>query len=176
MTYGNFTIDGNPWTALKDTYMTNSQILICPVNVRFGGMFSSTEFITPDGDYGGWDTPTATYIRTPYNWYANHTPPNSSGDMVFRRGEKPWPEDMESGSSSHVIIAHTVMQLPWGFYDYTHGGSGEAAGPTTMASSKIVDNPVVHADSSVTYRKKADMLIPSVTFTNDVYGLTEYYY
>lgn len=174
MTFPGYTENGNPWAALRDTYITDSKILICPMLARLGDMFGSTEFITPGGDYGGWDTPTATYIRISYNWYANHTPPNSSGDMSFNHGAIPWPQDAASGSSLHTIITHTVFDIG-GFYDYSHGGLGEAAGPGDLASSDIQDNPIGHADGSVTFRKKAHML-PRASHTSDVYGYLEYYY
>lgn len=173
MTYPTETDAGNPWTALRGTYITDSKILICPFLAPQGDMFGSTEFLTPDGIYGGWDTPTATYIRISYNWYANHNPPNS-GDLAFNHGARSWPETMDSGGSSHTIITHTVFQIPGGFYDYSHGGEGVAAGPGNLVTSRIQDNPCGNADGSVIVRKKAKMR-PKATFTG-AYGYLEYYY
>lgn len=113
MTYPAVTDPGNPWTALRGTYITESKILICPVLATQGDMFGSTEFLTPDGLYGGWDTPTATYKRISHNWYANHNPPNS-GDLTFNNGTRPWPETMDSGSSSNTIYNPYRLSDPGG--------------------------------------------------------------
>ena len=176
LTYPDYTNNSNPWEALKDTYITNGSTLICPVLAELGDMFGSTEFLTPDGIYGGWDTPTAYYNRISYNWYANHRPPNSSGDLSFDFGEKPWARNMAEGTESHTLITHSVFDIAGGgFYDYSHGGTGSAAGPGDLLESDILDNPVGQADGSVTFRTKNKML-PRVTFTNDVYGPVVYYY
>jgi len=174
MTFPGRTEAGNPWLALKDGYMTDTDILICPNLKKFGDIFGSTRFITDDGVYGTWETPTADYIRISYNWYANHAPPNSSGDLNFF-GESPWPKDQPSSSSMQTIISHTVMQISGGFYDYSHNGSGSAATSLDLRSSDIDDNPIGLGDGSVTFRKKADMR-PRATHTNDYYGYLEYYY
>jgi len=82
---------------------------------------------------------------------------------------------MDSGTDLHTLITHTVFEIPGGFYDYSHGGTGSASGPGTLEESEILDNPIGHGDGSVTFRKKYEML-PRVYFTSDFYGFLEYYY
>ena len=177
MTFPPETNAGNPWTAFRGTYISDSQILICPALVHLGNRWGSTEFVALPGDYGGWDTPTVTYKRISYAWYANHEPPNVS-DLRFHHGEIPWPKNMESSGSSHTMITHITFSIPVlsGFYDYSHGGTGGVSSPPEdLALSGTLDNPIGHGDGSVTFRLKSDMR-PRVSFTSDIYGAFKYYY
>ena len=159
-----------PFSIFKDNYITDSQILICPILKKFGREFADTYYIHPGSHptrvLGGWDS-TITGTDTPphvismaYAWYANYVPcsphdgPHSN--LTFYNGEKPWPKNLTECSSSRILITHelTVRGNTNKLNDLSHGGSGfSIALNKSLDLSETIDNPIGFSDGSTIYQK-----------------------
>lgn len=176
----------NIWCAFYNSYMTNSQILICPITRIIGVHYADTDFV-PNTDsrgraWGGWDSKLAgtdtppSVISVAYNWYANFTP--SVGGPVwpvtFHNGEPPWPKNTAECSANRTLISHNIMANEWGLYDNSHGGTGTQVADLRIDSSEHIDNPICLGDGHVIYRLKSKTLLRA-SYVGDR-GLAELYY
>jgi len=177
--------DNCPWSALKGSYIINSQILICPLLRKFGYFFADTTYTGSSMRYGGWDATEPGTGRTPdhvliaYNWYANFCPGSTSGRLFpveFHHGEKPWPGNQTRCTAKLTFISHSIFVNEGGLYDHSHGGSWYLSTVgLDFDSSETIDNPICFADGHVITRSKSKVLLRA-TYTCDVWGKTELYY
>ncbi|MBN2271486.1 MAG: type II secretion system protein [Sedimentisphaerales bacterium] len=176
----------NIWSAFRKSYMTNSQILICPITRIIGAHYANTDFV-PNMDargrtFGGWDSKVAgtntpsSVISVAYNWYANFTPSEWEPvwPVTFHNGERPWPKNTVECSSDRTLISHNIMANEWGLYDNSHGGTGTQQQSLKIDSSKQIDNPIGLADGHAIYRLKSKTLLRA-SYVGDR-GLAELYY
>ena len=177
----------NTWSAFYNSYMTNSQILICPITRKLGGIFADTHLVPKVGGggrtWGGWDskiagtnTP-ASAISIAYSWYANYTPSLSGKPNIpvtFHNGEKPWPKKMSECSVNRTLISHNVEINNWGLYDQSHGGIAPQIANLEIDSSKTIDNPIGFSDGHVIFRLKSETLLRA-SYIRDR-GLAELFY
>ena len=176
----------NIWSAFYNSYMTNSQILICPITRVMRGHYASTDFV-PNMDrrgrtFGGWDSKVAgtdtpaSVISVAYNWYANFTPSEWGPvwPVTFHNGETPWPKNMDECSSNRTLISHNIMTNEWGLYDNSHGGTEGQVANLKIDSSEEIDNPIGLADGHVIFRLKSKTLVRA-SYKGDR-GFTELFY
>ncbi len=177
----------NIWSAFYRSYMTNSQILICPITRVIGVHYADTAFV-PSVDkrgraWGGWDSKLAgtdippSVISVAYNWYANFTPSlygRHLWPVTFHNGEIPWPKKMDECSANRTLISHNIMANEWGLYDNSHGGTGIQIANLKIDSSEEIDNPIGLADGHVIFRLKSKTLLRA-SYVGDR-GFTELFY
>ena len=129
--------------AMSDEYMDNTEILICPVNIKLGSTYASMAHDGGNG-YGGWETPTV-YVHTGYMWLANYP------IAKYLDNEPPWPTQYSECDSARAFITHRVSDTP-GFSLYDAGHQGPTWNSTMF--SVAPDQPVGQADGSVIIRPK----------------------
>lgn len=175
----------SPWQTMRDSYISNSKILICPITAKLAVSLAGTEWIgsqTANGRWGGWDgLDRATgerpdHVPIPYNWYANFSPISSSG-FAYLNGERPWAKNMTECASTVTFITHPVIWLTSTSYnaiDNSHGGNfRDGTNPDEWSDS--VDNPIGMADGSVKIRLKSKMK-RRASWQSNVFGETVVYY
>jgi len=158
---------------LRGTYLSTTEILICPITRRsFGKVWwnyaSMTNYADADTrDYGGWDTP-AIYVFTPYMWLANFT---ANPEMKYLaedgtvspnpdENEPPWPKQSSECDSRRAFITHRVSDTPgtalWDVGHLGRFGAGSQSRPL-WTWSITPDQPVGQADGSVRIRPKSQI-------------------
>ena len=151
---------------MRGTYVPNTKIFICPINIPQGGSAASMAFDTGTG-YGGWDTD-APYVYTTYLWFGNFNELrgvfflNPAGTTRSEDGpiEPKWPTRATELVSQRAFITHRVSDTPGrALWDSGHlgrglAGWGQSAKPL-WAFSVTPDQPVGMADGSVVIRSKA---------------------
>ncbi len=168
----------NTYEAMIDKYITNTDVMFCPLLVKLGDYFDE-RYRT--GFYAGWDimewsglskshgqawdplTMTRpTEIENGYCWFAAFREDVTSiGPATYLDGEPPWPKNMEECSSRAAFISHELSTQGIGpsdtvYWDLTHGGGWETFGlPLDELTSE--DSPVGYADGSVIFHKKNEM-------------------
>ena len=60
---------GGWWWTMRNRYLTDSHVLICPIMSEIGGPYSDMAYALPDNSYGFWDS-TASFVMLPYAWIA----------------------------------------------------------------------------------------------------------
>ena len=156
--------------AMKGAYITNSKILLCPLQKSFGTVWSDLAWINRDS-YGGWDSISnaqtkepALCIFTGYMWFANYT--YGGADAVFefatpRAGivrEPAWPKTSSQCSARKAFIAHDLTYTPGsGIWDHGHGGQVDYLAGKDAAAFKTRDNPVGYADGHVETSTKSNI-------------------
>ena len=166
---------------LKGKYVVNTRILICPITAKtFGATHANMAFVTPDGGYGGWDTP-APFVNTGYMWLANFpgmrfVNPDGKSVPDDPAKEPPWPVTANNCESRRAFITHRVSDSPnRAQWDTGHLGKG-FGGPVSKPLwefSVSPDQPVGHADGSVITRPKTQLRKRAVGADD---GVTLYYY
>ncbi len=162
-----YSSDFNPWSALKNKYMINSQILICPITRVFGGMYANTKDASPPSggrSWGGWDgvepgtKKPVDVISIAYAWHANYTPTLSKNEkpraITFYDGEAAWPMSYTQCKSLSVFVTHPYFDNDWGLYDFTHGGALQKAN-IKIKDSKSIDVPIGYSDGRVRVTSKS---------------------
>ena len=114
--------------------------------------YDNQSYITPDGGYGGWDTP-APYVNTAYMWLANYpgmrfVNPDGQSLPNDPAKEPAWPMKASECESRRAFITHRVSdssnRAQW---DTGHLGKG-FGGPVSLPIWKFSvtpDQPVGHA-------------------------------
>jgi hypothetical protein len=175
----------SPWETMRESYITDSRVLICPITAKLSTSLAETDWIgsqTANGRWGGWDGLDRTtgerpdHVPIPYNWYANFSPISSSG-FEYLNGERAWAEKMSQCASTVTFITHPVIWLTSTSYnaiDNSHGGNfRDGTNPDEWSDS--VDNPIGMADGSVEIRAKSKTDKRAVWQSN-VFGETVVYY
>ncbi len=146
--------------AMKDTYITDSKVLLCPLlgkEKTWSGFYYDNEWLHPSFDMGGWDTDRAD-IQIAYAWLANFAPMDGSGNpgpITFQNGEPPWPRNSSECNSNRAMIVHELQfRYDSWFYDASHGGT---LWGTTLDESESIDNPVGRGDGHVDIVKKSQI-------------------
>ncbi len=164
--------------AMKDTYITDSEVLLCPI-LKKNKDWWPFYYDNDDLNYG-WDTDNLG-CQISYNWYANFAPMDGSGNpspITFLSGESPWPKNSTECNSTRAMITHDVEEYIWGlggtptFYDASHGSRLYAPIFDDLEST---DNPVGRADGHVDIVKKSHTL-PRAEFTYSGSVYVKYYY
>ncbi|MBI3849148.1 MAG: prepilin-type N-terminal cleavage/methylation domain-containing protein [Verrucomicrobia bacterium] len=159
--------------AMRGTYVKNTRILICPITANGVGK-TWLNYANPASfadktttDYGGWDT-TASYVFTPYMWFANFTATpamkflNSQGAVSANPedNEPAWPTKTSELDSRRAFITHRVSDTPGtALWDLGHLGSFGGGTQTKPLWSWALtpDQPVCQADGSVIIRQKTQI-------------------
>ena len=164
----------NPWVSFNG-YISNSQIIVCPILRRFSGWFADTHHNGGGSNsFGGWDSE-AHNICIPYNWYINYAPlGDQPSRATFHNGEKRWPMKLTECSSDSVFISHNVEVNDWGLYDMSHGGIALQIPNLEIDLSEEIDNPIGFSDGHVIFRKKSRILLRA-SYIRDR-GLAKLYY
>jgi type II secretory pathway pseudopilin PulG len=157
--------------SMRGTYLKNTRILICPITANGVGR-TWLNYADPASfadnttkDYGGWDT-TASFVFTPYMWFANFTP-----TMKFLDGqgkvtpnapdtEPAWPTKSSEMDSRRAFITHRVSDTPGtALWDLGHLGrfSGGTQSKPLWAWAVTPDQPIGQADGSIVIRPKAQI-------------------
>lgn len=157
--------------AMKGAYITNSKILLCPLQKSFGFGWADLTWIDRNS-YGGWDSISnaqtkepAQCIFTGYMWFANYKSHNQQ-DVVFefdapRVGkvqEPAWPQSSSQCSARKAFIAHDLTYTPGsGIWDHGHGGQVDYLGGKDASAFKTRDNPVGYSDGHVETSTKSNI-------------------
>jgi len=157
--------------AMKDAYITDSKILLCPLQKSFGFGWSDLTWIDKNS-YGGWDSimtaqtkEPALCIFTGYMWFANYKSHYQS-DVVFefdapgvgRVKEPAWPQTTSQCSARKAFIAHDLTYTPGiGIWDHGHGGQVDNLAGKDASAFKTRDNPVGYADGHVETSTKSNI-------------------
>ena len=150
---------------MRGTYISNSKILLCPLQKKFPWYNSDLEYY--DVGYGGWDNEDrspaglpALHVATGYNWYANFGSSVAGTiqfDFTSHEGvvvnEPKWPKKGSECTSRGAFISHDVTwSSVYGiWWDHGHGGQPwgvDAAMPMRMALG-AKDSPVGYGDGHV---------------------------
>ncbi len=110
----------NWWAVLHDRYLTNSQLLVCPLlAIDMSPSYYAEYFVNMawdhSGNYGGWDSG-ASNIWIPYQWIAGfqYDPEPGEPGPVTR---------VAQGGAENVIMTHRCTVSSAADWDMTHGGS-----------------------------------------------------
>ncbi len=167
------------FSAMIDKYITNTDVMFCPLMFNLGNYFEKRYYTS---GYGGWDTrewcglsdsngvnwdPSGgppSQVQSGYCWFANFRRGDDLGGFskaTFLDGEAPWPKNMSECSSragfiSHELSTNGVLDTDLVYWDLTHGGGWETyLQPVEELTSE--DSPVCYADGSVIFNKKNEM-------------------
>jgi prepilin-type N-terminal cleavage/methylation domain-containing protein len=175
----------SPWQTMRETYISDSRVLICPITAKLDRSLATTDWIgtaTANGRWGGWDGldretgERPDHVPIPYSWYANFSPISSS-DFMYVNGERAWAQNMVQCASTVTFVTHPVIWLASTSYnaiDNSHGGNfRDGTNPDEWSDS--VDNPIGMADGSVKIRLKSRMDKRAV-WQSFVFGETIVYY
>ena len=179
---------------VMDDYITDSGVLLCPLQKTFGGPYSDTEFW--DAGDSGWDGvdpgtgDPGLYVFMGYNWFANSlsTP---WGDVIFdgvaygidsagtALHEPPWPKKDSECTASRAFITHMITYSPtvgYGlWWDTSHGGRADPIYEPDQVLSEATeseDNPVGYADGHAGWTPRARLKARAINPN----GSTEVYY
>ena len=178
------------FSAMINTYITNTDVMFCPLMTKLGSYFEKRYLSS--GAYGGWDIlewsgiseqgsnwdPSGgppTYVQSGYCWFANFRKGDTGGyaKVTFLDGEAHWPKNMSECSSRAAFITHEMSSygLDSVYWDLTHGGDWDTFG---LAVEELTsdDSPVGYSDGSVIFRKKNEMKPRA----NVPHGAGDYYY
>ena len=179
-----------------DDYIENSNMLLCPVLFTLGGpWYNDIGYITPDRQYGGWDSydpqsDLPRYMGINYFWFANYRTTNgvkpqfsfTARDSSEVR-EPEWPDRLSDCNESKAFITH-VCYYHWGHdltWDHSHGAReepilGNVLWDEVLEESELSgDNPVGYADGHVEYRLKLNMKPRVLVDPGDSYPFEIYY-
>src|SRR5688572_18313967 len=161
--------------SMRGSYVKNTRILICPITANGVGRVwlnyaDPASFAdTTTTDYGGWDT-TASYVFTPYMWFANFTAApamrfvNAQGTVSTNpdENEPAWPKQTSELESRRAFITHRVSDTPgtalWDLGHLGRFGGGSQSKPL-WNWALTPDQPVGQADGSVIVRPKAQIRV-----------------
>jgi prepilin-type N-terminal cleavage/methylation domain-containing protein len=175
--------------ALRNTYVKNTRILICPITATGVGR-TWLNYASPANfadattrDYGGWDT-TAIMVYTPYMWFANFSA-NPAMKFVNAQGnvspnpdenEPAWPKKSSECDSRRAFITHRVSDTPnTALWDLGHMGrfGGGTQSKPLWSWAVTPDQPVGQADGSVIIRPKGQIRARAIGGPS---ADTKYYY
>jgi prepilin-type N-terminal cleavage/methylation domain-containing protein len=163
---------------MRGTYVTNRRILICPITARSIGR-TWLNYANPASfadnattDYGGWDT-TASYVFTPYMWFANFTASpamkfvNAQGSVSANAAENEpaWPTKSSELDSRRAFITHRVSDSPGtALWDLGHLGSfnGGKVSKSLWSWAVTADQIVGQADGSIIIRPKSQIQVRAI--------------
>ncbi len=175
--------------SMRGTYVKNTRILICPITANGVGRTwlnyaNPASFVdAATKDYGGWDT-TASYVFTPYMWFANFT---SSPPMKFvsaqgtvsanpADNEPAWPTKSSELDSRRAFITHRISDTPgtalWDLGHLGRFGAGTQSKPL-WSWAVTPDQPVGQADGSIIVRPKSKIRVRAMGGPSSD---TRYYY
>src|SRR6185503_7135491 len=163
---------------MRGTYVKNTRILICPITANGVGR-TWLNYANPASfadktttDYGGWDT-TASYVFTPYMWFANFTATpamkflNAQGAVSANPedNEPAWPTKTSELDSRRAFITHRVSDTPGtALWDLGHLGSfgGGAQSKPLWSWAVTADQLVGQADGSAVVRPKSQIRVRAI--------------
>jgi len=173
-------------------YIPDPQVLLCPLQVSFGGAHADLEWYFPGmGGYGAWSFEDnfgnpANNTSMGYNWTANFEAAGQPvGSVQFKFtshegivvNEPKWPRKDSECTASKAFIFHDISwSQHYGlWWDHGQGGQTEPIrdpGLVFENASKSSDNPVGYADGHTTWTPRSQ-LKPRAIIPN---GNTELYY
>ena len=182
------------FSAMIDKYITNTDVMFCPLMVKLGNHFEKRYYSSGSGiGYGGWDIlewsglsashghswdPSGgppPFVQSGYCWFANFRRGDTGGyaKVTFLDGEAKWPKNMSECSSRAAFITHEMSSfgLDSVYHDLTHGGDWFTFG-LEIDELTSEDSPVGYSDGSVIFRKKNEMKPRA----NVPHGAGDYYY
>ena len=184
-------------SALYDSYVEDSDILLCPLLEKWGGYYSEIDYVDPfSPDYGGWDClmrddigpGQIRQISINYSWFANATTIDEldpqfefhSWYMGIDVKEPSWPKNLSQCRSDRAFIAHTVyIYETWNFFaDFSHGGQpdGFSASINFEEGGESIDVPMGYADGHVRRKAKREIKPRAKLIPQDGYTKMEIYY
>ena len=177
----------SPWWMLKDSYIPDPRVTLCPFFAGMSDEYGDTHWVVPGG-YGAWDS-NAPNTYTAYNFLANFVPGNNPGVttlnpeglITFMNGEKPWPRNAAEASAERAMMAHQFHFAQVGGGGGWDGGHGFAqltwhtGVPTSINDLKAKSTPVGYGDGHVEVHPR-DFIKLRAVVNNDGYYLTSYYW
>ena len=167
---------------MKDSYISDSKIFLCPLQKRMGGAWEDLKWQHPDmPSYAAWDYVdsdgnSTINIFTGYLWTANYDCPWRA--ISFVDNEPVWPKNDSECNARKAFITHDIIRFvnvggnSW-WYDHGHGGSDKPIDDANMTfdeASKSKDNPVGYADGHAEWTPRSQLKLRVLI------GTTEFYY